>query len=268
MLNVDALAYMAGQGLAQKWLRVLQGQGERILGDDQAWETFLQSEGIIGERVRQIVTEGALLGSVLHHGIAPDLVIISDDAGQFKILLHALCWVHAERALDKIVAYTEQEREDLEAIQDGLWTLYRDLKAYKQAPDEQKKSELDTRFNELFTTQTHSESLNNALQRIDANKAELLLVLERPEIPLHNNLSENAIREYVKRRKISGSTRSEAGRRCRDTFTSLKKTCRKLEVSFWQYLLDRLGRKGTIPRLSALIRQRAMSLSLPLSPGG
>jgi hypothetical protein len=268
VLNVDALAYMAGQGLAQKWLRVLQGQGERILGDDQAWETFLQSEGIIGERVRQIVTEGALLGSVLHHGIAPDLVIISDDAGQFKILLHALCWVHAERALDKIVAYTEQEREDLEAIQDGLWTLYRDLKAYKQAPDEQKKSELDTRFNELFTTQTHSESLNNALQRIDANKAELLLVLERPEIPLHNNLSENAIREYVKRRKISGSTRSEAGRRCRDTFTSLKKTCRKLEVSFWQYLLDRLGRKGTIPRLSALIRQRAMSLSLPLSPGG
>ncbi len=87
-------------------------------------------------------------------------------------------------------------------------------------------------------------------------------MLEHPEIPRHNNGSENAIREYVKRRKISGSTRSEAGRRCRDTFTSLKKSCRKLGVSFWDYLLDRIGRKGKIPRLSEFIRQKAVS------PGG
>jgi hypothetical protein len=259
VLSADAFAYMGGQGLAQKWLVVLQGQRTRIFEDEQAWEMFLDSEGMLGQRVRQIVTEGALLGSVLHHGIAPDLVIISDDAGQFKILLHALCWVHAERSLDKIVAYTEQEQKDLEAIQDGLWRLYRDLKGYKVTPDDQKKAELETCFDALFTTHTHSESLNSALQRIHRNKAELLLVLTRPEIPLHNNLSENAIREYVKRRKISGSTRSEAGRCCRDTFTSLKKSCRKLGVSFWQYLLDRIGRKGSIPRLSELIRQKAIS---------
>jgi hypothetical protein len=259
VLSADAFAYMEGQGLAQKWLAVLQGQRECIFEDEQAWERFLDSEGMLGRRVRQIVTEGALLGSVLHHGIAQDLVIISDDAGQFKILLHALCWVHAERSLDKIVAYTEQEQKDLEAIQDGLWRLYRDLKGYKEAPDDQKKVELETRFETLFTTHTHSESLNRALQRIHRNKLELLLVLTRPEIPLHNNVSENAIREYVKRRKISGSTRSEAGRRCRDTFTSLKKSCRKLGVSFWQYLLDRIGRKRTIPRLGELLRQKAIS---------
>lgn len=259
VLSADALAYMQGQGLAQKWVSVIQEQGERVFEDDQAWEMFLDSEGMVGQRVRQIVTEGALLGSVLHHGISPDLVIISDDAGQFKILLHALCWVHAERSLEKIVAYTEQEQEDLESIEDGLWQLYRDLKGYKEAPDEQKKLELETRFDALFSTQTHSESLNSALQRIHRHKAELLLVLTRPEIPLHNNLSENAIREYVKRRKISGSTRSEAGRRCRDTFTSLKKSCRKLGVSFWHYLLDRIGRKGSIPRLSEFIRQKAIS---------
>jgi hypothetical protein len=259
VLNADALAYMEGQGLAQKWLTGLRGQGARIFEDEQVWAMFLQSEGMLGEQVRQIVTEGALLGSVLHHGIAPDLVIISDDAGQFKILLHALCWVHAERTLDKIVAYTVQEQEDVEAIQDGLWRLYRDLKGYKEAPDDQKKAELETRFDALFTTQTHSEALNSALQRIHRHKAELLLVLTRPEIPLHNNLSENAIREYVKRRKISGSTRSEAGRRCRDTFTSLKKSCRKLGVSFWHYLLDRIGRTESIPRLSELIRHKAIS---------
>ena len=262
VLNPDALRYMEGQGLAQKWLAVLHGQGERLFEDERVWELFLESEGMVGERVRQIVTEGALLGSVIHHGIAPDLVIISDDAGQFNVLLHALCWVHAERTLDKIVAYTEQERQDVESIQERLWPLYRDLKGYKDAPDDQKKAALESRFDALFTTRTHSESLNSALQRIHRNKAELLLVLTRPEIPLHNNLSENAIREYVKRRKISGSTRSEAGRRCRDTFTSLKKSCRKLGVSFWQYLLDRLGQKGEIPRLSELIRQQAVS------PGG
>ena len=259
VLNVDALAYMEAQGLAQKWLAVLRGQGERIFDDTLEWESFLESEGMVGDRVRQIVTEGALLGSVIHHGITPDLVIVSDDAGQFNILLHALCWIHAERSLDKIVAHTEQERQDLESIQEELWQLYRELKAYKDAPDDQKKAELEKRFDALFTTRTHSETLNSALQRIHQNKAELLLVLQRPEIPLHNNLSENAIRDYVKRRKISGSTRSEAGRRCRDTFTSLKKSCRKLGVSFWQYLLDRLGRKGKIPRLSELIRQQAAS---------
>ena len=87
--------------------------------------------------------------------------------------------------------------------------------------------------------------------------AELLLVLQRPDVPLHNNLSENDIREYVTRRKRSGSTRSDLGRRCRDTFASLKKTCRKLGISFWRYLLDRISGANTVPQLSAMIRQRA-----------
>jgi hypothetical protein len=99
--------------------------------------------------------------------------------------------------------------------------------------------------------------LNLALERLYKPMDKLLLVLERPEIPLHNNLSENDIREYVKRRKVSGSTRSELGRRARDTFTSLKKTCRKLGVSFWQYLLDRISKRNEIPLLSEIIHSRA-----------
>jgi hypothetical protein len=99
--------------------------------------------------------------------------------------------------------------------------------------------------------------LSHALRRLHKNKAELLLVLERPEVPLHNNTSERDIREYVKKRKISGSTRSQSGRRCRDTFASLKKTCRKLGISFWQLLEDRLSGRNTIPRLPELVRRRA-----------
>jgi hypothetical protein len=95
------------------------------------------------------------------------------------------------------------------------------------------------------------------LKRMKGNKSELLLVLDRPEIPLHNNLSENDIREYVTKRKVSGSTRSDEGRRCRDTFASLKKTCKKLKIRFWDYLIDRLSGKNTIPLLGDLIIQTA-----------
>ena len=100
--------------------------------------------------------------------------------------------------------------------------------------------------------------LDDVLGRIYKNKKELLLVLDRPEIPIHNNLSESDIREYVKRRKVSGGTRSEIGKRSRDTFTSLKKTARKLGVSFWKYLNDRNSNTEDIPKLGSLIRKTAL----------
>ena len=99
--------------------------------------------------------------------------------------------------------------------------------------------------------------LNEALRRIHEKRADLLLVLERPEIPLHNNLSESDIREWAKKRKISAGTRSELGRRCRDTFISLKKTCRKLGVSFWRYLQDRIRGVREILALPDLMREAA-----------
>jgi hypothetical protein len=49
---------------------------------------------------------------------------------------------------------------------------------------------------------------------------------------------------------------SEAGRVARDVMLGLAKTCRKLRVSFWRYLGDRLGIPGTgqlIPPLNQLV---------------
>jgi hypothetical protein len=54
-------------------------------------------------------------------------------------------------------------------------------------------------------------------------------VLDRPEIPLHTNGSENDVRCHVTRRKVSGGTRSDVGRDCRDAFLGLAKTCAKPE---------------------------------------
>jgi len=109
-------------------------------------------------------------------------------------------------------------------------------------------------------TPTSFETLNQVLKRLSRRKRELLKVLERPELPLHNNASEQDIREFVTKRKISGSSRSDSGRRCRDTFASLKKTCRKLGVSFWEYLTDRVCGQNLIPPLGQLIAQKAGSL--------
>jgi len=99
--------------------------------------------------------------------------------------------------------------------------------------------------------------LNKTLKSIHNNKAGLLLGLDHPDIPLHNNESERDIREHVKRRTISGSTSSDLERRCRDTFTSLNKTCRKNWNSFWDYLQDRLSGENHIPALYDLIRLHA-----------
>ena len=258
-INMDSICYMQEHKLPQKPLEAIIENKGMIFADDAQWHDFLAQNAIVNARHVQIATEGVLLGSIIEHGISKHLVIVSDDAGQFNVLLHALCWIHANRAIDKIIPFTDQARTDLDKVKDQIWQLYEGLKAYKENPKPADKKRLNDMFDEIFTQITSSALLNAALKRINNNKSELLLVLERPDIPLHNNGAENAIREYVKKRKISGSTRSESGRRCRDTFTSLKKTCRKLGVSFWHYLKDRIENIGIIPDLSDLIRQHSLN---------
>jgi hypothetical protein len=151
----------------------------------------------------------------------------------------------------------DTNREAQATVRSQIWQFYQDLKAFKCTPSDAQKRVLARRFNDIFTQKTCFQTLNLALKRLHANKTELLRVLERPAIPLHNNLSENDIRDYVKKRKISATTRSEAGRAARDTFLSLKKTCQKLGISFWHYLQDRLARQNHLPPLPLLIRTAA-----------
>ena len=258
-INMDAIAYMESNKLPQYVLKPIIANLQTVFANDLQWNDFLAKNDIVKDRHQQIATEGALIGSIIEHGISQKLVVLSDDAGQFNVLLHALCWIHANRAIDKIIPFTNQARTDLDKIKDQIWQLYEGLKVYKEIPKPKGKKRLSAMFDEIFMQTTSSASLNAALKRIYNNKSELLLVLERPDIPLHNNGAENAIREYVKKRKISGSTRSEPGRQCRDTFTSLKKTCRKLGVSFWQYLKDRIEITDVIPDLAELVREQALN---------
>jgi hypothetical protein len=212
--------------------------------------------GIHVQRYRRIATEGALLGSLQGKHIADNLAIISDDAGQFNVLTHGLCWVHAERLVHKMLPLNEQHRLDLARVRGQIWNFYAGLKSYKARPVKKLKVELAKRFDAIFTQKTSYTSLNLLLTRLHQNKSELLLVLDRPDIPLHTNGSEGDIRDHVRKKKVSGGTRSDTGRQCRDTFSSLKKTCRKLGISFWSYLVDRISCSDQIPSLSHIIEQR------------
>lgn len=259
VINDDALEYISVEGLPLYQIKKLEEDKEKIFKDSDEWELYLKSVDIKVERHIRIATEGALVGRITFHGFNKGLAIISDDAGQFNVFLHGLCWVHAERTIHKLIGYTEKHQKMVEEVRSAIWQLYRKLKDYRQEPTEKAKVTIEKEFDKLFTQETGFVTLDQALKRLYKNKSELLLVLDRPDIPLHNNLSESDIREYVKRRKISGSTRSDAGKECRDTFTSLKKTCRKLGISFWDYLEDRVRRKNQIFPLAELMRIKVMS---------
>ena len=137
-----------------------------------------------------------------------------------------------------------------------IWWFYKDLKAYKLDPAPKRARMMRARFDRIFTKKTGFILLDKQLRRLHGHKNELLRVLDRPEIPLHTNGSENDIRSVVTKRKISGGTVSDAGKVARDTLLGLMKTCAKLNVSFYQYLGDRLAVPGakSIAPLPDLVR--------------
>ena len=115
---------------------------------------------------------------------------------------------------------------------------------------------LRARFGRIFTAKTGYIMLDRQLARLHKHKSDLLRVLDRPEIPLHTNGSENDIRTVVTKRRISGGAVSENGKLARDTMLGLLKTRSKLGVSFYQFLGDRFDVAGalSVPALPDLLR--------------
>jgi hypothetical protein len=258
-INEQTLAYWQRQKLPSSVVDQL-GRNPRKFVDTAAWRRHLRRSGIIRPRHVQVATEGALVGSLIAHGVSPELAVLSDGARQYDVLVHAACWLHAERPLSRMIPYSDKHRAAIAQVRGQIWALYQDLKDYRQRPEPSRRPGLEARFDALCAQRTGFPSIDGVLKDMRAHRASLLRVLDRPELPLHNNLSEGHIRDYVKKRKISGSTRSDSGRQARDTFASLKKTCRRLGVNFWAYLQDRVRGAGQIPRLADLIRQKAAEL--------
>jgi Transposase IS66 family len=260
VINDAALGYMKERQLPQPVIDRFADHEQRIFSCPETWERHLQALGLTGLNVTpdpvQIASEGALWGAIRHQGLLPDTVIVSDDAGQFRIGVHALCWVHTERLVHKLIPANDKQRNAIEVAKRMIWWFYGSLKEYKLAPSPQQAEVLRARFDRIFKrSSTGYVMLDRLLRRLFRHKDALLRVLDRPEIPLNTNASENDIRTFVTKRKISGGTVSDQGRDARDIMLGLAKTCMKLKLSFYDFLGARLGIPGLpIPPLAELIR--------------
>ena len=260
VINDAALDYMKERGLPLSTIGKFKEHKTQIFSSADDWERHLQALGLHELKVAPdpvlVASEGALWGAVHHQGLLPDTVIVSDDAGQFRVGAHALCWIHAERLVHKLIPSNDKQRNAIEIAKRMIWWFYRALKDYKLTPSAEQAEILRARFDRIFKrASTGFATLDRLLRRLFRNKEGLLRVLERPEIPLNTNASENDIRAFVTKRKISGGTVSEKGRDARDIMMGLAKTCMKLKLSFYDFIGDRLGVPGPkIPPLASLIR--------------
>ncbi|HJW31027.1 MAG TPA: transposase, partial [Saprospiraceae bacterium] len=263
LINEDAISYLI-EADAPDYLPgcISLFQGDKFT-TETAWKDFLASRNITKEAEVRLITEATLFASVIENGIPRDLGVHGDDARQFDAFVRSLCWIHEERHYRKFIPASEQARADLEQVRDRIWTIYRDLKAYQQVPNELAKQRIEKEFEGLFLKlETSGPTLNQRLRMTYGKKQELLRVLERPDTPLHNNSSETDARSAVTKRKVSGGTRSDEGRDARDTFLSLKQTCRKLGINFIEFILDRIHGYYRIPKLADVIRQRSKTSGL------
>ena len=262
-ITTDTLEYMKKQKLPAQSIALIKSFMGTVFVDEQALKTFLTEYNFNNNEMR-IIAEGVIMSSLISSGFPRNILLLSDDAGQFNLFDHALCWVHAERNIRKIIPIGRKEKQEIKKVRSLIWKYYRLLKAYKKKPSNEKEKLLLQKFDAIFTQEIKGAALRKAMQKIYANKNELLKVLKNPWLPLHNNTSEQNLRDIVIKRKISGGTRSDDGRRCRDIANSIMQTCFKLGISFWQFLGDRISNKRQISYLPELIRQKSVGRAPPI----
>jgi len=172
--------------------------------------------------------------------------LVSDDAKEYKMIAseQMLCWIHDARYYNKLSPRLENHRTILSNFKELYWNFYRLLQDYKTYPCYETAIVLDTKFDQLFGTETEYADLNNEIQRTQGNKSELLTVLKQPLLPLHNNLAELKARVLVRKRDISLHTMSEIGTQVKDAMMSIIQTATQLGVNVWIYVSDLINQKN------------------------
>ena len=226
------------------------------------------------------IEEAALIGSLEKQGIK-ELIIMSDEAGQFDVFHRILCWVHIERNIKKLSSAIQSFQEELDDVLDQLWAIYRLLKEYKSSgalnivgtsnkesisniknTNQALKIKIIEKFNRVTNQEFTYTALNNQIKKLKDHKGQLLPSLENKILPLHNNRGENSIREYVMRRNISGSTQSEDGKLARDIMTSILVTCRLCGISMWELIIDRISRSNKIAILHKIVEGKILNQNI------
>ena len=265
-LNQDALALLENVPLSQKTRQSLQACSSEQEMDEADFEqqlTWMLPR--LGKQQRKEITDAAAIAAYWAEEKWPVIdILLCDDAPQFNKLTRwrMLCWVHEGRPYKKLHPVVSLHRELLDDFLKRFWNYYHELLTYKEKPSETERIRLEAVFDDLFATQTGYVNLDERIAKTRAKKAALLLVLKHPELPLHNNPAELGVRRRVRKRDVSFGPRTEKGRQAWDTFMTLAETARKLGVSFYAYLRDRITGEYAIPPLAELVTQAASQLGL------
>ena len=193
-----------------------------------------------------------IVGFISETILKPGQVLLSDRAGQFAVFNHAGCWVHMERPLRKLEVVTEEAEQELRQVRKAIWILYK--KVQEAAQTQTGKEEVHELYDQPVAMKSISPGINEVIASFARYREEMLKALDHPGLPLHNNDSERDIRGVAKRRNISGSTKSEEGRAFRDGLLTLKQTCVRLGLSFWEYSNNWFKRKPL--DLSRAVREK------------
>jgi hypothetical protein len=263
-LNEEAMAYLERVGLAATQRARLWNLPREVTLDLDRLDRLLEEQvPDLGPQQRKWVYEAMAVAAYHAQSTWPVVeLLVADDAGQFKWITDdlALCWVHEGRHYKKLTPVVPQHRAQLEAFRKQFWDFYRALQDYRQAPTDAERARLDAAFDTVFRTVTGYAALDDRIAKTRAKKTALLQVLEHPVIPLHNNPVELGARQRVRKRDVSFGPRVPDGVRAWDTFATLAETAKKLGVSFYAYLQDRISAQHQLPALASLITQRASTL--------
>jgi len=265
-LNQEALGYLENVQLSKAARQTLLNWSSEAEVDEATFLKRLDTHlPILGTQPRKAIIDAAAIAAYHAQTDFPVVrALICDDAPQFNWLTYEmmLCWVHEGRPYKKLLPVVPLHRERLDDFLKRFWEYYDQLLSYRQAPTPEESLRLETEFDNLFATRTQYEELDKRIAKTQAKKTSLLLVLKHPELPLHNNPAELAVRQRVRKRDVSFGPRTQEGVRAWDTFMSLAATAKKLGVSFYQYIHDRICQTNQIPPLASLVEKAAKELNL------
>ncbi len=243
---------------------------DQVLSEAEFTQQLAAALPTLGSQVRRRVLEAAAIAAYQAQSDFPLVeLLLCDDADQFKRLTGelALCWIHDARHYKKLTPVVPHHRKLLDDFTGHYWDLYHDLLAYRPVPTPNDATRLSQRFDDLFATTTGYADLDARIVKTRAKKDALLMVLNHPELPLHNNPAELAAHRRVRKRDVSFGPRTEDGKNAWDTFMTLADTAKKLGVSFYHYVYDRVSQANQLPKLADLITERAKQLGLGASWG-
>lgn len=259
--NAEMIELLHTLGVAQRVIAQVQAlPQEQTLSETELTALLDQLAPPLGPLQRQRVLEAAAVAAYHAQLEFPVIqLLLCDDAPQFNWLTAelALCWVHEGRHYKKLTPCVPQHQQLLAAFGTQFWNFYDELLAYRGAPSPTEKGRLSAEFARLFTTVTGYQQLDDRIAKTRLKQASLLLVLDHPEIPLHNNPAELGARQRVRKRDVSFGPQTTDGAQAWDTFQTLTATAQKLDVSIYHYIRDRVTQTYALPSLADLITERA-----------